>query len=127
MQKYWDMTVTYEIGDASDVLDYQTFKDWMTVDSSGNVSFDWNHIADWIGQLADKYDTFGTDETFHTSLGETVTVTSMNYGWKMDEETERHGWMRHLNQANLRQDSHSGWKVPWQEGRKRYRRYLCGD
>lgn len=69
MQKYWDMTVTYEIGDASDVLDYQTFKDWMTVDSSGNVSFDWNHIADWIGQLADKYDTFGTDETFHTSLG----------------------------------------------------------
>lgn len=88
MQKYWDMTVTYEIGDASDVLDYQTFKDWMTVDSSGNVSFDWNHIADWIGQLADKYDTFGTDETFHTSLGETVTVTSMNYGWKMDEETE---------------------------------------
>ena len=76
------------IGDASDVLDYQTFKDWMTVDSSGNVSFDWNHIADWIGQLADKYDTFGTDETFHTSLGETVTVTSMNYGWKMDEETE---------------------------------------
>ena len=82
------MTVTYEIGDASDVLDYQTFKDWMTVDSSGNVSFDWNHIADWIGQLADKYDTFGTDETFHTSLGETVTVTSMNYGWKMDEETE---------------------------------------
>ena len=88
MQKYWDMTVTYEIGDASDVLDYQIFKDWMTVDSSGNVSFDWNHIADWIGQLADKYDTFGTDETFHTSLGETVTVTSMNYGWKMDEETE---------------------------------------
>lgn len=88
LQKYWDMTVTYEIGDASDVLDYQTFKDWMTVDSSGNVSFDWNHIADWIGQLADKYDTFGTDETFHTSLGETVTVTSMNYGWKMDEETE---------------------------------------
>ena len=82
------MTITYEIGDAKEVLDYQTFKDWMTVASNGETSFDWNHIADWIAQLADKYDTFGNDQTFHTTLGETVTVKSKTYGWKLDEETE---------------------------------------
>lgn len=88
LQKYWDLTITYDIADAKEVLDYQTFKDWMTVASNGEVSFDWNHIADWIAQLADKYDTFGNDQTFHTTLGETVTVKSETYGWKLDEETE---------------------------------------
>lgn len=88
LQKYWDLTVTYAIGDQEEVLDYQTFREWMTVSGKGEVSFSWNHVADWIGALADKYDTFGEDQTFHTSLGETVTVTSMTYGWKLDEETE---------------------------------------
>lgn len=97
-QKYWDLTVTYEIGDAQEVLDYQTFRDWMTVSGKGEVSFDWNHIADWIAALADKYDTFGKDQTFHTSLGETVTVTSETYGWKLDEETET-AWLEETLKA----------------------------
>lgn len=88
LQKYWKLTVTYTIGEENEVLNYQTFKDWMTVSEKGKVSFSWNHIADWIGALADKYDTFGKDQTFQTSLGETVTVKSETYGWKLDEETE---------------------------------------
>lgn len=108
LQKYWELTVTYTIGDAQEVLDYQTFRDWMTVSGKGEVSFSWNHIADWIAQLADKYDTFGKDQTFHTSLGETVTVTSETYGWKLDEEAET-AWLEETLKAGESQTRDPQW------------------
>ena len=108
LQKYWSLTVTYNIGTAQEVLDYQTFRDWMTVSGKGEVSFDWNHIADWIAQLADKYDTFGKDQTFHTSLGETVTVQSETYGWKLDEETEA-AWLEKTLKAGKSEERDPQW------------------
>lgn len=89
LKKYETMTVTYDMGaDRTEVLDSATIRDWMTVTEDGEVSFSWNKAADWMTALSKKYDTFGTDMEFETTLGETVTVTHETYGWKIDEATE---------------------------------------
>lgn len=100
LQKYWDLKVTYVIGDKEEVLEYSVFRDWMTLSAKNEASFSWNHIADWIAALADKYDTFGEKQTFETSLGEIVKVKSKTYGWKLDEETEAAWLLETLQTGN---------------------------
>lgn len=89
LKKYANMTVTYQVGGEKHVLDAATIKSWMTVSESGDVTFGEEHIADWIAGLAEKYDTFGKDVAFTTSLGENITVNSLDYGWEMDQEGEK--------------------------------------
>ena len=88
LNKYFNLVVTYNIGDRQEILDYSTIKDWMTMDEELNVTFNWNMVADWMTALSKKYDTFGNDMEFTTSLGEVVTVNHETYGWKIDEATE---------------------------------------
>lgn len=89
LKKYANMTITYQIGDEREVLDAATIKSWMSVSENGDISFSEEHIADWIAGLAEKYDTFGKDVSFNTSLGQTITVNSLDYGWQMDQEGEK--------------------------------------
>lgn len=88
LKKYESMTVTYLIGDEREVLDTSTIFSWMTIGEDGSVSFDWNQAADWLAALGDRYDTIGNQVPFTTSLGETVTVETVTYGWKIDEANE---------------------------------------
>ena len=88
LNQYFHEVITYNIGGTQEILDYSTIRDWMTMDEDLNVEFNWNKVADWMAALSDKYDTFGNDMEFTTSLGETVTVTHETYGWKIDEATE---------------------------------------
>ncbi|MDO5422337.1 MAG: L,D-transpeptidase family protein [Eubacteriales bacterium] len=88
LKKYADMSVTYIIGDEKEVLNSTTIRSWMTIDEDGKVSFNWNMAADWLSDLGDKYNTIGTQQSFTTSLGETILVESVSYGWKIDEANE---------------------------------------
>ena len=89
LKKYTTMSVTYNMGAGrQEVLDSATIRKWMSVSEQGEVSFNWNMAADWMSDLSDKYDTFGKEIEFETTLGETVTVTHETYGWKIDEATE---------------------------------------
>ena len=88
LKKYENMTITYLIGDQKEVLDSLTIRKWMDVADDGSVTFNWNMAADWLTQLGDKYDTIGTQQKFTTSLGETLMVEAVTYGWKIDEEHE---------------------------------------
>lgn len=88
LQKYAQMSITYDMGDEKEILDSVTIRSWMTVDDNGEVSFNWNMIADWMTEMTEKYETFGKDMEFTTSLDEVVTVKHETYGWLVDEATE---------------------------------------
>ena len=45
-------------------------------------------IADYISELAKKYDTVGTERTFSTYDNQEITVSGGNYGWVIDQEKE---------------------------------------
>lgn len=99
LNQYFHEVITYKIGDAREILDYSTIRDWMTMDDDLNVSFNWNKVADWMTALSKKYDTFGNKMDFTTSLGETVSVKHKTYGWKIDEATEVDALLEILKKA----------------------------
>ena len=89
LQKYAKMAVTYVFGEDRIELDAVTINSWMTVSESGEVSFNEEQIYDYVAGLAERYDTYQKDVAFTTSLGETITVNSNDYGWQLDQESER--------------------------------------
>ena len=89
LTKYAGMSVTYSFGEERKELDAATIKSWMTVSETGEVTFNDQSISDYVAGLAEEYDTYQKDVQFTTSLGETVTINSCDYGWQLDQETEK--------------------------------------
>lgn len=89
LRKYAGMNVVYAFGDDRVTLDAETIKSWMTVSENGEVSFSQEQIDGYVSGLAEQYDTYQKDVAFTTSLGETVYVNSCDYGWQLDQESER--------------------------------------
>lgn len=89
LERYAKMNVTYAFGEDRVILDAATIKNWMTVSEEGEVFFNEAQISDYVSGLAERYDTFQKDVSFQTSLGETITVNSCDYGWQLDQEGEK--------------------------------------
>ncbi|MGN0592788.1 MAG: L,D-transpeptidase family protein [Ruminococcus sp.] len=84
------LTITYDFSDRTEVLDSATIIEWVSSDSSGNMTVDENAVQAWVQtNLADKYDTFvsGYTRTFHSTLQGTIQLPLGEdgiYGWKTD-------------------------------------------
>ncbi len=87
--QYAQMVINYFMsGDEIVTLDAETFMDWFSLDQEFQAEFDRTAVATWVDDLADAYDTIGTQEPFETSSGTTVMVTAVTYGWEMDRDAE---------------------------------------
>lgn len=91
-QKYTSASITYNMGETTEVLDGMTIKDWLTTNEDGSLVKDEEsfnaHIEDYVAALAEKYDTLYTDREFTSTEGRTVTVYAYNYGWVIDQDAE---------------------------------------
>ena len=89
---YTRASITYTFGEETVVLDGNTLKDWLQFDEKGQLVKDdasfKQHITDYVAQLAQRYDTVGTQREFHTTSGRTVYVYGSAYGWKIDQSAE---------------------------------------
>lgn len=86
---YSQAVITYTFGDETEVLDWNTIQNWLTI-VDGNGVLDENQIWEYVAGLASKYNTIYHDRTFHTSLGTDVTIpgTENEYGYLVDEQGE---------------------------------------
>ncbi len=87
-QGYSDMTVTYQFGSRSEVLDGNTLSEWISLNKSGKRSIDREAVVEYVKSLAKKYNTAYSSKTLETSYGETVTIKNGYYGWMIDKEAE---------------------------------------
>lgn len=101
LKKYRSTTVTYVFGPETQVLDSKTISSWLKIKNSG-MSIDQDAAANYISEMANKYNTIYVPRTFHTSLGTDVTVSDNEYGYRIDQEAEL---------AQLLEDLKSGEKV----------------
>lgn len=99
LTKYAQMSVNYDFGSETIELDAAVINSWMTVSETGEVSFNQERIDDYVAGLAEKFDTYQKNVEFDTSLGETVTIYSGDYGWKLDQETEKAQLLELLKQG----------------------------
>lgn len=88
LNKDLETVITYKFGDDTETLDKDTFATWLSTDSHANVSVDKDKVAEYVEQLAEKYDTLYTSVPFTTSSGSTVDVYALGYGWEIDQESE---------------------------------------
>ena len=87
LKKYRSTTVTYVFGSETQVLDSETISSWLKIKNSG-MSIDQDAAANYISEMANKYNTIYVPRTFHTSLGTDVTVSDNEYGYRIDQDAE---------------------------------------
>lgn len=85
---YASVTITYQIGDASEVLDSDRILSWLKENEDGSVAFDEQQAKAFVKSLAEKYDTAYTTRTFHTTAGRDIQIAQGDYGWRIDQEAE---------------------------------------
>lgn len=78
--------ITYDFGDRQEVVDASVIKQWIFKNDEGDYYIDDNHIWAYVEELAAKYDTFGGERTFYTSIGTVETLYGGDYGWCMDQD-----------------------------------------
>lgn len=81
---YTDTTVTYEFGNAAEVIDGAVISQWIRVDDELNVSLDEEAVGDYLITLEEQYNTTNKAKTLRNSYGKTVTVRAGNYGWRIN-------------------------------------------
>lgn len=89
ISRYCSARVEYQFGDKAEVLDGDRIVGWIRYDAvTGTIYLDQEEIEGYIGELAEKYDTWQKPREFQTSQGDWVTVTGGSYGWLLDQEHE---------------------------------------
>ena len=85
---YKDASVKYVMKGAEEYVGPETYVGWLVTDGE-KVSVDRNKVKAFVKQMAEKYDTFGTDRRFTTSWGDVVSIKGgEEYGWEIDQEKE---------------------------------------
>ena len=74
-------------GNDAGKLDSSTFKDWITFDDSLNPTLSDESLTNWANQLADNYNTVGSERTYTRADGKQVTVSGGDYGWSVDVDS----------------------------------------
>lgn len=89
LNRYVNMTVTYQFGDSRETLGGDVISQWISVGADGTtVLLDRDQVAAYVKGLALKYDTAYKSKTLNTSYGKTVTISKGFYGWKINQGEE---------------------------------------
>lgn len=83
-----DMTVTYLFGEESEILDIDTFQDWISINNRGKLTVDEDAVRDYVKGLERKYNTAYQPKTLKTTYGPEVTIQRGHYGWMIDRDGE---------------------------------------
>lgn len=87
MNKYVGVKITYKFGDKAETLNGNEIHNWLTVNGT-SVSVSESKAAEYVKNLASTCNTAYKPKTLKTSYGKTVTITTGNYGWKIDQAKE---------------------------------------
>lgn len=88
LDKYTDLTITYNSGNNTEVLDGSTIHNWLGVNENMEVIFDEAKVKKYVSKLSNMYNTFGKTRDFVTTSKTTVKVSGGNYGWIIDNSKE---------------------------------------
>lgn len=89
LNKYCEAEITYEIGSDIEVLDANTFHEWLRISETGEVSIDEESLRAYVSGMAKKYNTCYSPKKLQTSYGKEVKFASSQYGWWMNQPAER--------------------------------------
>ncbi|MDY2956207.1 MAG: peptidoglycan binding domain-containing protein [Lachnospiraceae bacterium] len=83
-----DVKVTIDLTGATETIDVDTFKNWITTDGT-ELSFKDDLVNEYVSSLADKYNTYGTTRKFPATGIGLVSLPGTardTYGFKLDKD-----------------------------------------
>ena len=80
--------ITYEFGDATEILDGTKISEWLSLDDNYNVTLNPDKVKEYVDYIGKTYNTFGRARTFSTSYGKEIKVEGGDYGWWLDRVSE---------------------------------------
>ncbi len=87
--KFAACMITFDFSDRKEVIYGEQIADWVKFDAEGSMVFDYQAIHTYVENMAAKYDTYGLDRTFRSTMDGTITVpwtgTSI-YGWRINAD-----------------------------------------
>ena len=87
LNHYAGAVVTHRFGELEEVLDGDTIHQWLTIYGQ-TVTLDESKPAEYVKNLAKKYNTAYEKRPFLTTYGDVVTIPNGSYGWRMDQAKE---------------------------------------
>ncbi|MSS63058.1 L,D-transpeptidase family protein [Velocimicrobium porci] len=88
LNKYTNLTITYDFGSRSEVLNKEQLHSWVTYDKDFNVSIDPNKVTEYVNYLNYHYTTFGIPRQFTKHNGKEITIRGGDYGWWINRSKE---------------------------------------
>lgn len=88
MNRMAGVTITYQFGDQSEVLNGDRTHQWIVVNEEGVPDLDVTQIAAYVEELAVTYNTSNKAKTLKTSYGPTIQVSGGFYGWRINQAAE---------------------------------------
>ena len=91
LNKYINVTITYDFGEKFEICDKTYIKDWLIIDDNFDVSFHLESVRSYIDSIARIYNTWGKTRDFVDHSGKIIEVSGGDYGWLINRsaETER--------------------------------------
>ncbi len=96
LNEYVETKITYEFGDAKEVVDGAVISKWIKVNKKNNVVFKEDKISEFVSSLRSKYDTIFRSRKFKTTYGTKITVEGGDYGWWMNTKEEEKQLLKQL-------------------------------
>lgn len=88
LNTYGNTSVTYELGNKTEVLKSGLIKTWLSVDEKFNVIINNDEVWGYINSLASKYNTYGSTRNFRASTGADIKIYGGDYGWVINKSKE---------------------------------------
>lgn len=85
-RRYGDFTVTIQMGKGNEVLGPNTIVSWIRVSENGNEYYDDGKLNEYVNNLAAKYNSSETKNTFMTSYGYEISIPSTTYSWILNQQ-----------------------------------------
>ncbi len=78
--------IILNFGDRDEIISPTVMEGWLELTMDGTYVIDEMAVADYVEYLAYTYDTYGKMRQFDTTLGTTVTVENVDYGWEIEQQ-----------------------------------------
>lgn len=89
LNKSLGAVITYQVGEATQILDASVFQPWLVVNEKMEVGLDEESLSAYVKELASTYNTCYSAKKLMTSYGIEVTIPNSHYGWKVDNAVEK--------------------------------------
>ena len=84
---YRTSSLTYEFGSVHEEVGQDLISSWLIISDDG-ISLDSDQIYSYITDLKSKYDTIYYTRTFQTTSGESIEISTNDYGYRIDSDGE---------------------------------------